>query len=93
MHGRKPRFTSLSGLDINRVYSRDDRKGWSSEHDLSHPEEFPCTRGVYPTMYRGGLWTMRQFAGFGSAEDTNRRFRYLLQHGQTGVSVAFDMRL
>ena len=91
MPERKSRFTSLSGLAINRVYSRDDVKDWSPEHDLGLPGEFPYTRGVYPTMYRGRLWTMRQFAGFGSADDTNRRFKYLLQHGQNGLSVAFDM--
>src|SRR5689334_2852834 len=91
MQERKPRFTSLSGLDINRVYSRDDLQNWSPEHDLGAPGAFPYTRGVYPTMYRGRFWTMRQFAGFGSAEDTNRRFKYLLEHGQTGLSVAFDM--
>jgi methylmalonyl-CoA mutase N-terminal domain/subunit len=91
MQERKPRFTSLSGLDINRVYSHHDLKDWSPENDLGAPGEFPYTRGVYPTMYRGRLWTMRQFAGFGSADDTNRRFKYLLQHGQTGLSVAFDM--
>lgn len=91
MQERKPRFISLSGLDINRAYSRDDLKEWSHESDLGAPGEFPYTRGVYPTMYRSQLWTMRQFAGFGSASDTNRRFKYLLQHGQTGLSVAFDM--
>lgn len=91
MDERKPRFTSLSGLGINRVYSHDDLKGWSRDQDLGSPGEFPYTRGVYPTMYRGKLWTMRQFAGFGSADDTNRRFKYLLQHGQNGLSVAFDM--
>ncbi len=91
MEERKPRFISLSGLDINRVYSHDDLKDWSPEKDLGAPGEFPYTRGVYPSMYRGRLWTMRQFAGFGSADDTNRRFKYLLQHGQTGLSVAFDM--
>jgi len=91
MQERKSRFTSLSGLDINRVYSRDDLKDWSPGSDLGEPGEFPYTRGVYPTMYRGQFWTMRQFAGFGSAADTNRRFKYLLQHGQTGLSVAFDM--
>ncbi len=74
---RKPRFTSLSGLDIARVYSADDLKGWNPQTDLGRPGEFPYTRGVYPTMYRGRLWTMRQFAGFGTAEDTNRRFKYL----------------
>jgi methylmalonyl-CoA mutase, N-terminal domain len=91
MQERKSRFTSLSGLDINRVYSHDDLKDWWPENDLGLPGEFPYTRGVHPTMYRGRLWTMRQFAGFGSADDTNRRFKYLLQHGQNGLSVAFDM--
>jgi len=91
MQERKPRFTSLSEFDINRVYTPNDLKDWSSDEELGAPGEFPYTRGVYPTMYRGRLWTMRQFAGFGSAEDTNRRFKYLLQHGQTGLSVAFDM--
>ena len=91
MQERKPRFTSLSGLDINRVYSRDDLQNWSPEHDLGAPGEFPYTRGVYPTMYRGRFWTMRQFAGFGTAAETNERFRYLLEHGQTGLSTAFDM--
>jgi methylmalonyl-CoA mutase N-terminal domain/subunit len=91
MQERKSRFTSLSGLDINRVYSPHDLKDWSPDRDLGLPGEFPYTRGVYPTMYRGRLWTMRQFAGFGSAIDTNRRFKYLLQHGQNGLSVAFDM--
>jgi methylmalonyl-CoA mutase N-terminal domain/subunit len=91
MQERKIRFTSLSGLDINRVYTRDDLKDWSPDQDLGAPGEFPYTRGVYPTMYRGRLWTMRQFAGFGSADDTNRRFKYLLEKGQTGLSVAFDM--
>ncbi|HXF91343.1 MAG TPA: methylmalonyl-CoA mutase family protein [Nitrospiraceae bacterium] len=91
MQERKSRFTSLSGLEIRRVYTADDLKGWTPDTELGAPGEFPYTRGVYPTMYRGRLWTMRQFAGFGSAEDTNRRFKYLLQHGQTGLSVAFDM--
>jgi len=91
MDERKPRFASLSGLDVNRVYSPDDLKDWSPRAALGSPGEFPYTRGVYPTMYRGRLWTMRQFAGFGSADDTNRRFKYLLRHGQTGLSVAFDM--
>ncbi|HUK97646.1 MAG TPA: methylmalonyl-CoA mutase family protein, partial [Gaiellaceae bacterium] len=61
------------------------------ERDLGDPGEFPFTRGVYPSMYRGRLWTMRQFAGFGTAAETNARFRYLLEHGQTGLSTAFDM--
>jgi methylmalonyl-CoA mutase N-terminal domain/subunit len=91
MQERKQRFTSLSGLNINRLYGPDDLKGWSPEEDLGAPGAFPYARGIHPTMYRGRLWTMRQFAGFGSAEDTNRRFHYLLEHGQTGLSVAFDM--
>ena len=91
MQERKSRFTSLSDFAINRVYSSDDLKDWSFERDLGLPGEFPYTRGIYPTMYRGRLWTMRQFAGFGSAADTNRRFKYLLRHGQNGLSVAFDM--
>src|SRR5579885_3186000 len=91
MNERKPRFTSLSGLEIERVYTPDHLKDWSPVTDLGAPGDFPYTRGIYPTMYRGRLWTMRQFAGFGSAEDTNRRFKFLLEHGQTGLSVAFDM--
>ena len=88
---RKDRFDSLSGLPIARLYGKDDLKGWEAERDLGLPGEFPFTRGIYPTMYRGRLWTMRQFAGFGSAADTNARFKYLLEQGQTGLSVAFDM--
>jgi methylmalonyl-CoA mutase N-terminal domain/subunit len=91
MQERKPQFTSLSGLNTERLYTAEHLKGWTPEADLGKPGEFPFTRGIYPTMYRGRLWTMRQFAGFGTADDTNRRFKYLLQHGQTGLSVAFDM--
>jgi methylmalonyl-CoA mutase N-terminal domain/subunit len=91
MQERKPRFTSLSGLPVGRLYSREDLKGWDPATELGEPGSFPYTRGVYPTMYRGRIWTMRQFAGFGSAADTNARFKYLLAHGQTGLSVAFDM--
>src|SRR5256885_6774720 len=91
MEERKPRFTSLSGLPIARVYSLDDLKGWTAETDLGRHGESHITRGVYPTMYRGRLWTMRQFAGFGTAEDTNRCFAYLLQQGQNGLSVDFDL--
>src|SRR2546425_1097370 len=91
MAERKARFTSLSGFEIARVYSPDDLKGWNPETDLGRPDEFPYTRGVYPTMYRGRLWTMRQYAGFGPAEQTNARFRHLLAAGQTGLSVAFDL--
>lgn len=88
---RKERFASLSGLPNVRLYTEDDLKGWDPRHDLGGPGEFPYTRGIHPTMYRGRLWTMRQFAGFGTAEDTNARFKYLLEQGQTGLSVAFDM--
>ncbi len=81
--------TTLSGEPIKALYGPDDVR----DHDanIGNPGEFPFTRGVYPTMYRGRLWTMRQFAGFGTAEETNERFRYLLDHGQTGLSTAFDM--
>ncbi len=84
-----PRET-LSGLPVNEVYGPEDLAGPVGA-DLGRPGEYPFTRGIHPTMYRGRLWTMRQFAGFGAAEDTNRRFHYLLEHGQTGLSVAFDM--
>ena len=82
---------SLSGLPIEGHYTQDDLKDWDPERDLGQPGDFPYTRGIYPTMYRSRLWTMRQFAGFGTACDTNARFKYLLDQGQTGLSVAFDM--
>src|SRR5688500_2758025 len=78
---------SASGIPIKPVYTENDASG----AQLPAPGEFPFTRGIYPTMYRGRLWTMRQYAGFGTAEETNRRYRYLLDHGQTGLSVAFDL--
>ena len=82
-------FTTLSGEPVKPLYTPDD-VGALRER-IGFPGEFPFTRGVYPSMYRGRLWTMRQFAGFGTAEETNERFRYLLDHGQTGLSTAFDM--
>src|SRR5437867_3942330 len=88
---RKKEFTTVSNLPIERLYAVEDLKGWDPAEKLGFPGEPPFTRGVHPTMYRGRLWTMRQFAGFGTAEDTNRRFHYLLEHGQTGLSVAFDL--
>ncbi len=83
-------FATISGLPLDPLYSPDNVEV-DYERDLGFPGAFPFTRGVYPTMYRGRLWTMRQFAGFGTAEETNERFRYLFEHGQTGLSVAFDM--
>ncbi len=88
---RKAAFTTVSSLPIERLYTTEDLKGWDPATRLGFPGEPPFTRGVQPTLYRGRLWTMRQFAGFGTAEDTNRRFHYLLEHGQTGLSVAFDL--
>jgi methylmalonyl-CoA mutase N-terminal domain/subunit len=82
---------TLSGLPLQTVYSGRDLAGWDPEVSLGSPGEFPYTRGIYPTMYRGRLWTMRQYAGFGSAAQSNERFRYLLARGQTGLSVAFDL--
>jgi methylmalonyl-CoA mutase N-terminal domain/subunit len=83
-------FTTISGLEIEPLYTPDN-VDIDYERDLGYPGVYPYTRGVYPSMYRGQLWTMRQFAGFGTAEETNTRFRYLLEHGQTGLSTAFDM--
>jgi methylmalonyl-CoA mutase N-terminal domain/subunit len=88
---RKPAFETLSGLPVERVYTPADLPGWQYPERLGLPGQFPFTRGVYPTMYRGRLWTMRMFAGFGRPEDTNRRFKFLLDQGQTGLSTAFDM--
>src|ERR671911_873338 len=83
-------FSTISGLDNEPLYTPDN-VAIDYERDLGYPGVYPFTRGVYPSMYRGKLWTMRQFAGFGTAEETNQRFRYLLDHGQTGLSTAFDM--
>jgi methylmalonyl-CoA mutase, N-terminal domain len=84
------RFTTLSGLELERVYT-EEPAGWDEETSLGFPGEFPYTRGIYPTMYRGRLWTMRQYAGFGTAAESNKRYRYLLSKGQAGLSVAFDL--
>ncbi len=86
---RTASFTTLSGEPVRPLYTPDDVGPF--EERIGFPGEYPFTRGVYPSMYRGRLWTMRQFAGFGTAEETNERFRYLLDHGQTGLSTAFDM--
>jgi methylmalonyl-CoA mutase N-terminal domain/subunit len=87
---REELHSTISGLPVEPLYSPDNVE-IDYERDLGAPGEFPFTRGVYPSMYRGRLWTMRQFAGFGTAAETNERFRYLLEHGQTGLSTAFDM--
>lgn len=88
---RRDRFATTSGIEIKREYDPDDLKGFDFLSDLGFPGEYPFTRGVQPTMYRGRLWTMRQYAGFGDAEESNRRYRYLFANGQTGLSVAFDL--
>jgi methylmalonyl-CoA mutase N-terminal domain/subunit len=84
-------FTTISGHPIRRLYTEADLSRWNPESDLGYPGDPPYTRGIHSTMHRGRLWTMRQFAGFGAAEDTNQRFRYLLLQGQTGLSTAFDL--
>ncbi|HEX6210467.1 MAG TPA: methylmalonyl-CoA mutase family protein [Methylomirabilota bacterium] len=91
MTERPVRFASLSGIPIEPLYTPESLGDWSYADKLGRPGEYPFTRGVYPTMYRGRLWTMRMFAGFGRPEDTNERFKYLLAQGQTGLSTAFDM--
>jgi methylmalonyl-CoA mutase N-terminal domain/subunit len=91
-HGeRKERFATVSNLEVDRLYTPEDVADIDYDEDLGFPGEPPYTRGVYPTMYRGRTWTMRQFAGFGTASETNERFHYLIDEGQTGLSTAFDM--
>ncbi len=87
---KEKRITTISGHPVKELYTPEDLDGFDPERDLGRPGEFPFTRGVHRDMYRGRLWTMRQFAGFGAADDTNKRFKYLLKEGQTGLSVAFD---
>jgi methylmalonyl-CoA mutase N-terminal domain/subunit len=88
---RAPRFETTSGIEIKRLYTPEDVAEVDYPRDLGFPGEYPFTRGVQPTMYRGRFWTMRQYAGFATAEETNKRYRYLLDQGQTGLSVAFDL--
>jgi len=90
MPKREALFSTISGTEVRPLYTELDRAGSDPDDDLSFPGEFPFTRGPYATMYRTRLWTMRQFAGFATAEETNERYKYLLAHGQTGLSVAFD---
>ena len=89
--GAQSEFTTLSGVPIERLYTADDLAEFDYQRDLGDPGEYPFTRGIHRTMYRGKLWTMRQFSGFGSPEDTNARLHYLLKQGQTGLSIAFDL--
>jgi methylmalonyl-CoA mutase N-terminal domain/subunit len=86
---RLPRFSTVSDLEIEKLYTPEDIQGLDFMRDIGFPSQYPYTRGVQASMYRGRLWTMRMFSGFGSAEDTNRRYKYLLSQGQTGLSVAF----
>jgi len=88
---RRARFETSSGIETRDLYTAADIAGLEEDRDLGRPGEYPFTRGVQPTMYRSRFWTMRQYAGFATAEETNRRFRYLLDQGQTGLSVAFDL--
>src|SRR5213593_1822825 len=88
---RKKKFTTPSGIPIDRLYTEENLANWDPKSALGYPGEFPFTRGIYPTMYRGRLWTMRQYAGFGTAVESNQRYRYLLSKGQAGLSVAFDL--
>ena len=85
------RVVTDSGIELKPLYGPEDLEGFDPERDLGRPGEPPFTRGIYASMYRQRLWTMRQYAGMATAEETNRRFRYLLEHGQTGLSVAFDL--
>lgn len=88
---RKKTFQTGSGIPIHPVYRQKNIASLDYDNDLGEPGEYPFTRGIQPTMYRGRLWTMRQYAGYGTAEETNKRYQYLLDHGQTGLSVAFDL--
>src|SRR5438552_7579302 len=82
---------TTSKIEVRKLYTPADLSGWSYEEQVGYPGDFPYTRGVQPTMYRGRLWTMRQYAGMGDAEESNKRYKYLLSHGTTGLSVAFDL--
>jgi methylmalonyl-CoA mutase, N-terminal domain len=88
---RKEYFATLSGMPVERLYTETNLEGHDPEKEIGYPGESPYTRGIYPSMYRGRLWTMRQYAGFGSATESNQRYRYLLSKGQSGLSVAFDL--
>src|SRR5665213_374172 len=91
MPKRKDAFTTLSGLPINDIYTAADVGDSEAAKKIGLPGQYPFTRGVHPTMYRARPWTLRQVAGFGTAEDTNGRYKYLLAHGETGLSTDFDL--
>ncbi len=88
---RLSNYSTISNHKIQDLYTAENLNNWDEKSKLGFPGEYPFTRGIQPTMYRGKLWTMRQFAGFGAPEDTNSRFKYLLANGQNGLSTAFDM--
>src|SRR5580692_10211381 len=88
---RKPKFVTSSGIEVKRAYDPNDLNGQDFVNDLGFPGEYPFTRGVQPTMYRGRLWTMRQYSGFGTPRESNQRYKWLLEQGQTGISVALDL--
>ncbi|MGB2584414.1 MAG: methylmalonyl-CoA mutase family protein [Dehalococcoidia bacterium] len=88
---REEHFLTTSGIEVDNLYTPDDAEAFDYDQNLGYPGEFPFTRGIQPTMYRGRMWTMRQYAGFASAQATNQRYHYLLEQGQTGLSVAFDL--
>src|SRR6186997_2234125 len=88
---RAESFTTISGRPIERLYTAEHLAGWTYDREPGEPGQFPYTRGIHPTGYRGKLWTMRQFAGFGTPEETNRRLKQLLAAGGTGLSIAFDL--
>ncbi|UCB53583.1 MAG: methylmalonyl-CoA mutase, partial [Candidatus Zixiibacteriota bacterium] len=88
---KERKFSTTSDIDIESLYDPKSVGGIEYQKDLGQPGDYPFTRGIYKNMYRGRLWTMRQYAGFGTAEETNKRYKYLLEQGQTGLSVAFDL--
>ena len=88
---RRPGFSTISGIPIKDLYTPADRRGEDYLRNSGFPGQYPYTRGIHATMHRGRLWTIRQVAGFGTAEDTNRRYKYLLAHGETGLSTDFDL--
>ena len=88
---REKEFVNTSGIPVKRLYTPLDQSGVDYSSEIAFPGEYPFTRGVQPTMYRGRYWTMRQYAGFASAEESNKRYKFLLEQGQTGLSVAFDL--